>query len=84
MANIGRKRESSKSKDSADPMMVDLAEYYFQIETDEGCAGEILGRAGLDAKELSEAACKKYADEAELIVREFGIEDLYKDAIVLS
>ncbi len=74
-------QQAAMGPDVEDPMLADIAEYYFHINTDEGCAKELLERAGLDAEKLSEEAYKKYADEVTMIVRELEIEykDLYDD-----
>lgn len=42
--------------DYENPTTMDISEYYFQIETDEGCAEEYLEKFGLDRRELEKKA----------------------------
>ncbi len=51
--------------DQEDPELVSLAEYYFRIEKDEGCARELLKEAGLNeeyVETLEEEAIKEWTD----------------------
>jgi len=46
--------------DLEDPMYCDMSEYYYEIETDEGCAAEILEKYNLTAKEVEKKACEYF------------------------
>ena len=53
--------------DFSDPMLVDLAEYYWGLQTDEGCLQELLDRLGLDQDTLEHDAMKDINDEIDMI-----------------
>lgn len=64
--------------DLEDPMAVDIAEYGWSIDTDEGCAQELLDRFGLKAKDYEQ--CDERAAEI-CSVLGVGFKDLYRNDI---
>lgn len=60
--------------DYEDAPLVALAEYYFEIVTDTGCAGEWIERLGLDKEELEESAMKEVEYRCSEICKKLRIE----------
>ncbi len=67
--------------DYEDPPLVALAEYYFQIVIDTGCAGEWIKKLGLDKETLEKEASKDVADRITYICDTLGIglKDFYSN-----
>lgn len=59
--------------DSDDPLLIDMSGYYYAIETDEGCAGEILDRYGLDKCKIEAEAEEDFRKKYDAVI-EFGID----------
>ena len=64
-----------------DPELISLAEYYLEIDLDEGCADDFLNIFGLNEKELEENAMKDILNQISDICNTLQIteSDFYKD-----
>ena len=62
--------------DSEDPMLIDLAEYVWSIETDEGHAKEILDEYGINPEDYTQ-----YDERVKELEEKYGLttDDLYSD-----
>ena len=67
--------------DYEDPPLVGLAEYYFALDTVEGCMKELLDKFGIDKEAQEEKAMKKVEDDTALVCETLGIsyKDFYDD-----
>ncbi len=62
-------KQEAFGPDFEDPTLVDIAEYYWDIHTDEGCAKELLAKAGLD-KQKQETLAMRFIDGTTERIRE--------------
>ncbi len=74
-------QQKALGPDFCDPTLVDLAEYYWGLQTDEGCLQELLDRLGLDQNTLEHDAMEDINNEIAMICDTLGItgKDFYED-----
>ena len=74
-------QQKALGPDFSDPTLVDLAEYYWGLQTDEGCLQELLDRLGLDQDTLEHDAMEDINNEIAMICDTLGItsKDFYED-----
>ena len=72
--------QTALGPDFEDPELVDLAEYYWQIETDEGCAGDIITEFGINKEETEKDAIAGINSQIEEICGQLHIRpaDFYQ------
>ena len=67
--------------DYDDPTLVGLAEYYFDLNINEGCMKELLDKFGIDKEAQEKKAIKNVKDDISLVCETLGISfnDFYDD-----
>ena len=67
--------------DYEDPSLVGLAEYYFALDTNEGCMKELLDKFGIDKEAQEKKAMKAIEDDTAMVCNTLGISfnDFYED-----
>lgn len=71
----------AEGPDYEDPPLRGLAEYYFALDTNEGCMRELLDKFGIDKKAQEKKAMKTIEDDAAMVCDTLGISfgDFYED-----
>lgn len=74
-------KQEAVGPDYYNPKLIDMAEYCYQIETDKGCAGEILEKYGIYKEELEEKATFKIDQAIDFIKDTLNIKisDFYNN-----